>query len=57
MPAIIEDDMSDTTESGATALPFPPITKAHIMNCSYHSWHPKYVSHTKFALVFRKRRF
>ncbi|KAM0713570.1 hypothetical protein Q7P37_010532 [Cladosporium fusiforme] len=42
MPAVIEDDMSDTTESGVSTLPFPPVTKAHIMNCSYHSWHPKY---------------
>ena len=23
-------------------LPFPPVTKQHILNCSYHSWHPKY---------------
>ncbi|KAF2274199.1 D123-domain-containing protein [Westerdykella ornata] len=23
-------------------LPFPPLTKQHILNCSYHSWHPKY---------------
>ncbi|KAF2084696.1 D123-domain-containing protein, partial [Saccharata proteae CBS 121410] len=23
-------------------LPFPPITKQHILNCSYHSWHPRY---------------
>jgi hypothetical protein len=25
-----------------TELPFPPVTKQHILNCSYHSWHPKY---------------
>ena len=23
-------------------LPFPPVTVSHILNCSYHSWHPKY---------------
>ncbi|KAF2660220.1 D123-domain-containing protein [Lophiostoma macrostomum CBS 122681] len=23
-------------------LPFPPITKTHILNCSYHNWHPRY---------------
>ena len=23
-------------------LPFPPITKSHILNCSYHSWYPRY---------------
>ena len=22
-------------------LPFPPVTKSHILNCSYHSWYPK----------------
>ncbi|KAF2770781.1 D123-domain-containing protein, partial [Teratosphaeria nubilosa] len=26
----------------ATSLPFPPVTKAHIMNCAYHHWWPKY---------------
>ncbi|ORY10547.1 D123-domain-containing protein [Clohesyomyces aquaticus] len=25
-----------------TELPFPPVTKTHILNCSYHSWHPRY---------------
>ncbi|KAF2471267.1 D123-domain-containing protein [Lindgomyces ingoldianus] len=37
------------TNSGSPAegrrhlkLPFPPVTKTHILNCSYHSWHPKY---------------
>lgn len=24
-----------------TRLPFPPVTKTHILNCSYHSWHPR----------------
>jgi hypothetical protein len=42
MPAVIEDDMIESTDGGIATLPFPPITKAHIMNCSYHSWHPKY---------------
>lgn len=23
-------------------LPFPPLTTSHILNCSYHFWHPKY---------------
>ncbi|KAF2688564.1 D123-domain-containing protein [Lentithecium fluviatile CBS 122367] len=26
----------------STGLPFPPVTRQHILNCSYHSWHPKY---------------
>ena len=42
MPAVIEDDAIGATDGGIATLPFPPITKAHIMNCSYHSWHPKY---------------
>ncbi|KAF2003038.1 D123-domain-containing protein [Amniculicola lignicola CBS 123094] len=28
--------------AGLTRLPFPPVTKNHILNCSYHNWHPKY---------------
>lgn len=35
MPAIIED-------GELTSLPFPPVTKEHVLNCSYHSWQPKY---------------
>ena len=27
-------------------LPFPPITAQHILNCSVHSWHPRYRSKT-----------
>jgi hypothetical protein len=42
MPAAIEDETIGATDGGIATLPFPPITKAHIMNCSYHSWHPKY---------------
>lgn len=30
-------------------LPFPPVTKSHILNCSYHSWYPKYRSITPKA--------
>ncbi|KAF2128847.1 D123-domain-containing protein [Dothidotthia symphoricarpi CBS 119687] len=30
-------------------LPFPPVTKNHILNCSYHSWHPKYRAATPKA--------
>ena len=33
-------------DGGIATLPFPPITKAHIMNCSYHSWHPRYICTT-----------
>ncbi|KAJ4990638.1 cell cycle control protein cdc123 [Stagonosporopsis vannaccii] len=31
-----------STQDPPTELPFPPVTKQHILNCSYHSWHPKY---------------
>ena len=30
-------------------LPFPEITAQHILNCSFHSWHPKYRSKTPKA--------
>ncbi|KAF1961138.1 D123-domain-containing protein [Byssothecium circinans] len=30
-------------------LPFPPVTKSHILNCSFHSWHPKYKAITPKA--------
>ncbi|PGH09941.1 cell division cycle protein 123 [Helicocarpus griseus UAMH5409] len=30
-------------------LPFPPLTRSHILHCSYHYWHPKYRSITPKA--------
>ncbi|OQN99950.1 hypothetical protein B0A48_14155 [Cryoendolithus antarcticus] len=44
MPALIEEDISrDSSPDGVpSSLPFGPITKAHILHCSYHSWWPKY---------------
>jgi hypothetical protein len=33
----------------STTLPFPPVTRQHILNCSYHSWHPKYKAVTPKA--------
>jgi hypothetical protein len=39
----------DAVPERLTALPFPPLTKQHILNCSYHSWHPKYRSVTPKA--------
>lgn len=38
------------TPSTAT-LPFPPVTKSHIMHCSFHSWHPRYRTITPKARV------
>ncbi|EXJ87601.1 cell division cycle protein 123 [Capronia epimyces CBS 606.96] len=32
--------MSDEGSETITTLPFPPVTAAHILNCSFHSWHP-----------------
>src|SRR5205085_11567431 len=34
---------SDEDSQPLHRLPFPPITKSHILNCSFHSWYPKYV--------------
>ncbi|KAF3000971.1 hypothetical protein E8E13_009277 [Curvularia kusanoi] len=34
--------MSTSTQEPLTELPFPPVTKQHILNCSFHNWHPKY---------------
>ncbi|MCJ1312022.1 hypothetical protein MMC25_005696 [Agyrium rufum] len=32
-----------------TRLPFPPLTKQHVLNCSYHTWYGKYRSLTPKA--------
>lgn len=38
------DNIGDgPAEMGYRELPFPPVTKQHILNCSYHNWHPKSV--------------
>src|SRR5437764_15001226 len=34
---------SDEDSQPLHRLPFPPITISHILNCSFHSWYPKYV--------------
>jgi hypothetical protein len=36
-----KDAASAPTVFGYRELPFPPVTKQHILNCSYHNWHPK----------------
>ncbi|KAH4930519.1 cell division cycle protein [Parastagonospora nodorum] len=36
------DPVFSSSTEGMTELPFPPVTKKHILNCSYHSWHPRY---------------
>lgn len=32
---------SSPLEGSFKELPFPPVTKSHVLNCSYHNWHPK----------------
>jgi hypothetical protein len=44
MPAILDDDDGSQDGSTLTQLPFPPVTKEHILNSSYHSWYPKYAT-------------
>jgi D123 len=46
MPAV-----EDESPQKLTKLPFPPVTKQHIMNCSYSSWQPKFRSSTPKARV------
>ncbi|KAF2734857.1 D123-domain-containing protein [Polyplosphaeria fusca] len=33
---------NETAVDEGLRLPFPPVTKEHILNCSYHNWHPRY---------------
>ncbi|KAK5107117.1 hypothetical protein LTR62_001707 [Meristemomyces frigidus] len=40
-PSDSESDSDDETTTPQT-LAFPPVTRQHILNCSYHSWYPKY---------------
>ncbi|KAI9832524.1 MAG: hypothetical protein M1819_004313 [Sarea resinae] len=46
-----EDGFSECAESPQplTQLPFPPVTKSHILHCSYHYWHPRFRSVTPKA--------
>ncbi|KAL8906249.1 MAG: hypothetical protein Q9171_006354 [Xanthocarpia ochracea] len=41
--------MNEPYERSISRLPFPPVTRAHILHCSYHSWHSKYRSITPKA--------
>ena len=44
MPAAdaVVDETYSTREKPLSRLPFPPITRSHILHCSYHDWHPRY---------------
>ncbi|KAF7926276.1 uncharacterized protein EAE98_006571 [Botrytis deweyae] len=46
MPAPIGSEAGITEAEPLTRLPFEPITKSHILNCSYDNWHAKYRSST-----------
>lgn len=37
---------SDPTANSRLSLPFPPLTRSHIINCSYHAWYPRHKSLT-----------
>ncbi|EXJ83725.1 cell division cycle protein 123 [Capronia coronata CBS 617.96] len=41
--------MSEDSPEPLTALPFPPVTAAHILNCSFHTWHALFRSLTPKA--------
>ena len=38
--------LSSSTQQPLTSLPFPPIPATHILNCSVHSWYPRFRSLT-----------
>ncbi|PBP24853.1 putative cell division cycle protein [Diplocarpon rosae] len=42
MPAIDASESPRMAPGPLSKLPFEPITKSHIMHCSYDFWHPKY---------------
>ncbi|CZR59039.1 probable Cell division cycle protein 123 [Phialocephala subalpina] len=46
MPAIDTTNAPVPEQEPLTRLPFKPVTKSHILHCSYDFWHPKYRSST-----------
>ncbi|KAH8695095.1 cell cycle control protein Cdc123 [Talaromyces proteolyticus] len=43
MPHVESEPIEAAESSGGLArLPFPPVTRSHILHCSYHYWHPLY---------------
>ncbi|KAG4430387.1 hypothetical protein IFR05_014126 [Cadophora sp. M221] len=42
MPALESTDSRRPEPEPLTKLPFEPVTKSHILHCSYDFWHPKY---------------
>ncbi|KAL8800955.1 MAG: hypothetical protein Q9200_007087, partial [Gallowayella weberi] len=46
---LVLDVMAESQNPSSTQLPFPPVTRSHILHCSYHHWRPKYRSITPKA--------
>lgn len=40
--AFVDANGAQNTSEPLTRLPFPPLTRDHILHCSYHYWHPRY---------------
>ena len=43
-PYLRDDELEAQEPPQPRVLPFPPLTKRHILNCAYNSWWPKYRS-------------
>jgi hypothetical protein len=37
-----EEPTIEFSEPKPQALPFPPLTKSHVLNCAFDAWHPRY---------------
>lgn len=46
-------DTSSSLTDPPRGLPFPPVTKSHILNCSYHAWYLRFVifSHLQRSII------
>lgn len=44
-----EEPAIEFSEATPQTLPFPPLKKSHILNCSFNSWHPGYKAITPKA--------
>ncbi|PSK57892.1 hypothetical protein B9Z65_9094 [Elsinoe australis] len=50
MPAADSPTPTDAPSTSLpTSLPFPPLTKSHILACSFNNWYPLFRSHTPKA--------
>lgn len=41
-----EQAVPDSTAAADANIAFPPVTRDHILHCSYDYWFPKYVGQT-----------